>query len=147
MVLFGASEDQNRELRHPYLKYMWLIRSFVASTACLNVWICGITSIFWLRIPIAIYLLILGCPMLILEGGVLAKLVCGQGGPICQFFSFAHQLDYWMRGIPYIILSIPCFLSFMMIWGYSTGVGVLLIATGLLYCVKDMEWRPVNLPR
>lgn len=67
--------------------------------------------------------------------------VCVGSNSVCVLvWDAVLRVDDWRKGLVYIVLAIPCFLSLKQVLLGSVA-GAMLIVTGLLYCIKTYRTR------
>ncbi|KAF8387149.1 hypothetical protein PRIPAC_76291, partial [Pristionchus pacificus] len=132
-------------LRRPIFKYIKYVRTLVGLITVFVLISAGIDCLFSIpHIPIGIYLIVIFCPVFLLEVGFLIKTICGTDGICCRVFSLVLSFDKIKRGLFYLLLSIPCFLDFLGPSLYTRIAGSFLIASGLFYLLKDREYKHVK---
>ncbi|CAI4222656.1 unnamed protein product [Auanema sp. JU1783] len=131
-------------LRHPQCRFIWYLRTGIGIFTVIALCMSAFNSLISItHVLFGVYLAVVLIPCFLLEFGYILRLVCGTNGAFCQVFSGILHFDNWRRGLLYIIMSIVCFIpSFTNNYGVVCGIS--LIVTGILYTVKDWEYKTVH---
>ncbi|GMR62887.1 hypothetical protein PMAYCL1PPCAC_33082, partial [Pristionchus mayeri] len=134
-----------RVLRRPIFKIVKYVRTLVGILTVIALIIAGIDSVLSLpSIPVGIYLIVIVCPVFLLEVGYIIRTVCGTDGICCRTFSLVLSFDKISRGLFYLLLSIPCFLDILGPSTFTQIAGAFLIISGILYILKGREYKTVK---
>ncbi|GMT11037.1 hypothetical protein PFISCL1PPCAC_2334, partial [Pristionchus fissidentatus] len=136
---------ETRVLRRPIYKYVKYLRTLIGIIAVFVVFSAGISELISItHIPLGIYLIVIACPVFLLEIGFLLKTFCGTDGICCRAFSLVLSFDKIKRGLLYMVFSILCFLDLLGPDVYTRVAGGFLVVTGVFYLIKDREYKTVK---